>query len=122
MSVTPAPATGKTLSDVLPPERVADLMAFRRAAEAALPGRVAGVVLFGSRARGDADADSDYDVAVFIRGLDRPWDVIDVLSDLTYDKMLEGIDIRPVPLRDPPDPGGRRELLANIARDGVPVP
>ncbi|MFC7332592.1 cysteine peptidase family C39 domain-containing protein [Rhodocista pekingensis] len=30
------PATGKTLSDVLPPERGVDLMAFRRAAEAAL--------------------------------------------------------------------------------------
>jgi predicted nucleotidyltransferase len=34
----------------------------------ALPGRVARVVAFGSRARGDHDPDSDLDVAVFVQG------------------------------------------------------
>ncbi|MBK1667446.1 hypothetical protein CKO28_05300 [Rhodovibrio sodomensis] len=37
----------------------------------ALPGRVERVVAFGSRARGDHAADSDLDVAVFVRGLTR---------------------------------------------------
>lgn len=115
-------ARAKTLSDVLPPERVADLVAFKRAAEAALPGRVTRVVLFGSRARGDAHEDSDYDVAVFIRDLESPFGVMRVLSDLTYDKMLEGVNIQPIPLRDPPVPEGRRELLWYIEQEGVSVP
>ena len=37
----------------------------RRAAEA-LSGRVAKVVLYGSRARGEGAADSDWDLAVFL--------------------------------------------------------
>ncbi len=47
------------------------LRAFRSDVEAAFPGRVRDVVLFGSRARGDSDADSDWDVAVFIDDFDR---------------------------------------------------
>jgi hypothetical protein len=38
-----------------------------------LPGRIEDVLLFGSRARGDAERGSDYDVAVLVRNLsDRP--------------------------------------------------
>lgn len=123
MSATPAPATGKTLSDVLPPERVADLMAFRRAAEAALPGRVAGVVLFGSRARGDADADSDYDVAVMVTGLDDRIPVRRILSDMAYGWTLRGVHLSPRLL--PARPAGvapRSELEDAIAAEGIAVP
>ena len=38
------------------------------------------VVLFGSRARGDAHQDSDYDVAVFLRDLTDRWREIDRLA------------------------------------------
>jgi len=41
---------------------------FKDLAEAALPGRIERVVLFGSRARGDASEASDWDVAVVFRG------------------------------------------------------
>jgi uncharacterized protein len=40
------------------------------------------VVLFGSRARGDAGPDSDYDVAVFLTDLSDRWRELDRLADL----------------------------------------
>ena len=44
--------------------------------------RIDRVILFGSRARGDAHADSDFDVAVFLK--DRPdrWKELHRLADL----------------------------------------
>lgn len=44
------------------------LKRFRDALDKIYGERIERVVLFGSRARGDAHADSDYDVAVFLRG------------------------------------------------------
>ena len=43
---------------------------FRAALDEAYGDRIERVVLFGSRARGDARPDSDYDVAVFLRGME----------------------------------------------------
>ncbi len=45
------------------------LMKFRKALDEVYGSRIERVVLFGSRARGDACADSDYDVAIFLRDL-----------------------------------------------------
>jgi uncharacterized protein len=39
---------------------------FRRVLEDVDGGRLSRIVLFGSRARGEAQTDSDYDVAVFL--------------------------------------------------------
>ena len=76
-----------------------DLLAeFRRRAEAALPGRVVRVVLFGSRARGNAEPDSDWDVAVFVTGTATPADRR-ALADAAYDLLVEsGVFIQPVVL------------------------
>ncbi len=41
----------------------------KRALSSAFGSRLAAVVLFGSRARGDASEESDYDIAVFIHDL-----------------------------------------------------
>ncbi len=40
------------------------------------------VVLFGSRARGDAGADADYNTAVFLKSLPDRWAELDRLADL----------------------------------------
>ena len=44
--------------------------------------RIERVVLFGSRARGDAHEDSDYDVAVFLRDMTDRFAEMDRLADL----------------------------------------
>jgi predicted nucleotidyltransferase len=53
----------------VPLEATADpiLIRFRAELDALYGERIERVVLFGSRARGDARADSDYDVAVFLK-------------------------------------------------------
>lgn len=47
--------------------------------------RLERVVLFGSRARGDAHPDSDYDVAVFLKGMQSRWDEIDKIAEIQTD-------------------------------------
>jgi predicted nucleotidyltransferase len=57
-----------TQLDRLLPKDVADrLLAFKQDVMRALPGAVEDVILFGSRARGDAQADSDYDLAILLK-------------------------------------------------------
>ena len=81
------------------------------------------MVLFGSRARGEARRDSDYDVAVFLRDLDDRRAVGHTLADLAYPHFIEGYHINPVALQEDylgwPDAGS---LRFSIARDGVAVP
>ena len=45
------------------------LIKLRAALDALYGARIERIVLYGSRARGDARADSDYDVAVFLTGI-----------------------------------------------------
>ena len=100
------------------------LFAFKREVERALPGRVTGMTLFGSRARGQAAQDSDYDVAVFVRDLSDRFEVLDLLSDLAYPHMLEGFCISPIELPDDylDSPRGRTALAEDIDKYGVPLP
>lgn len=59
---------------------------FKRRAKKALLGRVVRVMLYG--ARGDARDDSDWDVAVFLRGRPTREDR-NILSDIGFDLMME---------------------------------
>jgi uncharacterized protein len=63
-------AFGVTMADMF--ERPQDdplLKRFRAAVDEIYSDRVECVVLFGSRARGDAQPESDYDIAVFLRDM-----------------------------------------------------
>jgi uncharacterized protein len=119
-----AELTEARLSDRLSPEALRHLMEFKREVDTALPGQVERMMLFGSRARGDAEEDSDYDVAVFLRDYEGDFAVLSLLSDLSYRHMLEGFDINPIDL--PHDylhsPRGRTALAEDIDRDGIILP
>jgi hypothetical protein len=115
-------AAERTLADVVRPRAAARLRKFRREVEAHFPGRVVDVILFGSRARGDARPDSDYDVAVFIEGLDDRYAADHAMSDLSRPYLLLGFHIGAMALpaayltAEPPG------LLArNIVREGIAV-
>ncbi len=58
------------------------LIRLRAALDEAYGSRLDQAVLFGSRARGDARPDSDYDVAVFLRDMPDRWRELDWLAEL----------------------------------------
>ncbi len=91
---------------------------FKRRAEAALPGRIAKVVLYGSRARNEARPDSDWDVAVFVHGKPTAKDR-DTLSDIGFDLLMErGEYIQPIAL-DQARAGEASWFIENVERDGI---
>ena len=96
------------------------LKRFRAAVNEIYGERVERVVLFGSRARGDAQPDSDYDVAVFLRG-DMPDRIAEAyrLADVTT-AILEdtGELIHAMPYRAG-SYNERTPLMHEIRTDGV---
>jgi predicted nucleotidyltransferase len=104
----------------MPTAALDDPILTRFAAEvrAAYGDRLERIVLFGSRARGDHRADSDYDVAVFIHEPSTLWDELGVLCGITHDILVEtGIEISPKPL-GAGSYGERTPLMGEIRRDG----
>ena len=80
------------------------------------------LVLFGSQARNEADADSDIDVMVVVRGPVIPSEEIRRLSAfkselcLKYDILLSCVYVSDERFRQDETP-----LLLNVRREGVPV-
>src|ERR1700677_4944079 len=66
------------------------LTRFRAALDAAYGPRLERAVLYGSRARGDAGPDSDYDIAVFLRDMPDRFAEMDRLADLATDILNDG--------------------------------
>lgn len=89
---------------------------------------VAGARLYGSRARGDHDKYSDFDVAVFLKGARAgKSDLLRTklaMADIAFDVMLEtDILVSPLPIWEAewrhPERYGNPRLLENIRREGV---
>jgi predicted nucleotidyltransferase len=94
------------------------LVKFRAALNELYGERIERVVLYGSRARGDAHPDSDYDVAVFLTGLTDRWNEIDRIVEIETDILREtGAVINALPFRA----GAYRErtpLMHELRREG----
>jgi len=77
------------------------------------------VVLFGSRARGDADEESDYDIAVFLRDFADRWQevgrIVPIVTDILYE---DAAFIHAMPYRAGAY-DDRTPLMREIRREGV---
>lgn len=95
------------------------LSRFRAALAATYGDRLERAVLFGSRARGDYQPDSDYDIAVFIRDPGDWFDEVVRLANLGTDILMEtGAVISAKPFRA----GAytkRQPLMDAIRREGL---
>jgi uncharacterized protein len=105
----------------MPATRIDDpvLVRFRQALGEVYGSKLERVVLFGSRARGDARPDSDYDIAVFIHEPesfnDEAVRLAGIGTDILYDM---GAVINPLHFRA----GAYRQrtgFMAEVRRDGV---
>jgi len=105
----------------MPATRIDDpvLVRFRQELGEAYGSKLERVVLFGSRARGDARPDSDYDIAVFIHEPESFGEeaarLATIETDILYDM---GAVIDALPFRA----GGyqkRTGFMAELRRDGV---
>ena len=84
-----------------------------------------GVILFGSRARGDHTANSDADVAVVLKKpIEKTFAIKSAIIDDTYDLFLEsGILIQPWPLEESwletPELSPYPHIVAIVLREGI---
>ena len=95
------------------------LKRFRAALDAIYGDRIERVVLFGSRARGDARPDSDYDVAVFLKDLTDRWHEMNCLADLGADLLDETGEFIHAMAYRAGSYAERTPLMHEIRREGV---
>ena len=95
------------------------LKRFRTALDQLYGDRIERVVLFGSRARGDATEDLDYDIAVFLHDLSNRWEEVDrmipIVTDILYqdEAFIHAMPYRAGSYEE------RTSLMREIRREGV---
>ncbi len=96
------------------------LSGFRQAMQELYGPRIERVVLYGSRARGDARPDSDYDIAVFLRDLSSRWKEVRRIADVElaiFERTGATVHAMPYPAeswRNTSSP-----LMHEVRKDGV---
>lgn len=97
-------------------EERAWLEAYRRTLDEQFPGQIEQLIIYGSKARGDATPDSDLDVLVVIREGD--WRMKKALSFLGYDLAI-GTDVVPSIQIYTVAEWGRLERRQSVFREAV---
>jgi uncharacterized protein len=94
------------------------LKRFRRALDELYGGRLDRVILFGSRARGDAHADSDYDIAVFLKDMPDRWAEMKRLTRLNLQFLDDDVFFDAKPYLTTAY-ARRTPLMGEIRREGI---
>jgi predicted nucleotidyltransferase len=101
------------------PMKDANLTRLRRSLAETYGERLERVVLYGSRARGDHTADSDYDIAVFLREPRSLSLELDRLAEISTSILLDTgaiISAKPFPARAYHE---RTGFMSELRKDGV---
>ena len=103
-----------------PPDPI--LARFRAALAETYRERLSRAVLFGSRARGDAEPDSDYDIAVFLRDMPDRFVELNRLADLSTGLLYEtGRVIHALPYQATTYDDPRMPLMHEIRAEGLDI-
>lgn len=104
-------------------QRISDILAALREGLTQIYGsRLKGLLLFGSYARNEAEADSDIDVAVVLDDFRDALAEIEPASDLAHRLSLEhGCVIALLPIREQEYEKAKFPIHMNLRREGVPI-
>lgn len=84
--------------------------------------RLSGIVLYGSYARGAAQAGSDIDVAMILESYERTWPEIDRTGPTVAELSLKhGVTISLIPVRKKDWEANETLLTRNLHREGILV-